>query len=189
MQIIEGLEIRLKESAVRDAILVALAKNGHQATEATRVTVVSAPGEPIVIAVTELKMGAPPQLHEVVANVKQEPVVKKTIRSAPRLTQSVIPVDDVETALFGGQPVWEGAKPYLPDTDGKIAMPDAGKHVEGQLDDESIVFFDAKRFTVEPVPPGESPSYQRSARREYEVPEELDDVPDQYRAGPPPRDE
>lgn len=186
----QGIEIRLKEEAVRDAILTALASSGLQATDETTVKFVSAPGEPIVVAVSELKMGparpvaAPPQ-----PTVDAAPP-KPVTRAAPRLVQAQgTKVNDVESALFGGQPAWPGAKPYLPDTEGKIAMPDAGKHEDGQLDDDAVVSFDASRFAVAPVPEGESPSTRAGSRRAYEAPDESDDVPDAYRAGPPPEEE
>lgn len=192
----QGIDIRLKEVAVRDAILAALARTGLQPTEGTKVNFLSGPGEPVVVEVTELKTGQPApsqaQPSQAAPPAPPAPIVQKrsvqpkpTSKSSPK--RSVVKdVSDVEEALFGGQVAWPEAQPYLPDDDGKIAMPDAGKHVEGQLDDEEVVMFDAKRFAVDPVPEGEAPSLRSSTTRAYDVPEEQDDVPEAYRALPSP---
>ena len=186
----QGIDIRLKEVAVRDAILAALARTGLQPTEGTKVNFLSDPGEPVVVEVTELKMGqlAPPPAQPPQA---VQPAPKRLVQSKPASKPSpkrpvVKDVPDVEEILFGGQEAWPEAQPYLPDDDGKIAMPDAGKHVEGQLDDEEVVMFDAKRFAVDPVPEGEAPSLRSSTTRAYDAPEEEDGVPEAYRALPSP---
>lgn len=194
----QGIDIRLKEVAVREAIIAALVRTGLQPTEGTKINFLSGPGEPVVVEVTELKAGAPPPA----APVRTEPAPRAEAQepaaasaTASRLLKPnphhVKPsprpkVSNVEEALFGGQTAWPEAQPYLPDDNGKIAMPDAGKHVEGRLDDDEIVVFDAKRFTVEPVPEGEAPSIRSTTPRAYEVPEEQDDVPEAYRALPSP---
>lgn len=191
----QGIDIRLKEVAVRDAILAALARTGLQPTEGTKVNFLSGPGEPVVVEVTELKMGQPapapppvqpPQAAPTAPTVQKRPVQPKPASKPSPKRPVVKDVSDVEEALFGGQEAWPEAQPYLPDDDGKIAMPDAGKHVEGQLDDEEVVMFDAKRFAVDPVPEGEAPSLRSSTTRAYDVPEEQDDVPEAYRALPSP---
>lgn len=187
----QGIDIRLKEAAVRDAIINALARTGLQPTEGTKVNFLSGPGEPIVVEVTELKAGAPPcppepvQVREDAPNPRQAP---KAARPAGRSVR-VKKVTDVEETLFGGQEAWPEAQPHLPDEDGRISMPDAGKHEDGQLDDNEVVQFDAKRFAVDPVPEGEAPSLRSTTSRAYEVPDEDDDIPDAYRAGPSPSDQ
>lgn len=192
----QGIDIRLKEVAVRDAIIAALARTGLQPTEGTKVNFLSGPGEPVVVEVTELKMGQPappappappppPPAQPPQAAPKRPVQPKPTSKPSPK-RPVVKDVSDVEEALFGGQEAWPEAQPYLPDDDGKIAMPDAGKHVEGQLDDEEVVMFDAKRFAVDPVPEGEAPSLRSSTTRAYDVPEEQGDVPEAYRALPSP---
>jgi hypothetical protein len=188
----QGIDIRLKEVAVRDAILAALARTGLQPTEGTKVNFLSGPGEPVVVEVTELKMGqpapAPPPVQppQAAPTSQKRPAQSKPASKSSQKRAAVKDVSDVEEALFGGQEAWPEAQPYLPDDDGKIAMPDAGKHVEGQLDDEEVVMFDAKRFAVDPVPEGEAPSLRSSTTRAYDVPEEQDDVPEAYRALPSP---
>lgn len=188
----QGIDIRLKEVAVRDAILAALARTGLQPTEGTKVNFLSGPGEPVVVEVTELKMGqpapAPPPVQppQAAPTSQKRPAQSKPASKSSQKRAAVKDVSDVEEALFGGQEAWPEAQPYLPDDDGKIAMPDAGKHVDGQLDDEEVVMFDAKRFAVDPVPEGEAPSLRSSTTRAYDVPEEQDDVPEAYRALPSP---
>jgi len=188
----QGIDIRLKEVAVRDAIIDALARTGLQPTEGTKVNFLSGPGEPIVVEVTELKAGAPPRQPEPVP-VRTEAAVARQSPKTARLAARTVPVKnkvtDVEETLFGGQEAWPEAQPYLPDEDGRISMPDAGKHEDGQLDDNEVVHFDAKRFAVAPVPEGESPSLRSTTSRAYEVPDEDDDIPEAYRAGPSPVDE
>lgn len=198
----QGIDIRLKEAAVRDAVLAALAKTGLQPTEGTRVNFLSDPGEPVVVEVTELKAGqpapsppptpppqaAPPpaQIPQVVPAAQKPHTQPKPSSKPTQKRPGVKDVSDVEEALFGGQAAWPEAQPYLPDGNGKIAMPDAGKHVEGQLDDDDVVMFDAKRFAVDPVPEGEAPSLRSSTIRAYDVPEEEAGVPEVYRALPSP---
>jgi hypothetical protein len=188
----QGIDIRLKEVAVRDAILAALARTGLQPTEGTKVNFLSGPGEPVVVEVTELKMGQPApvlpsaQPSQVAPTSQKRPAQSKPASKSSQKRAAVKDVSDVEEALFGGQEAWPEAQPYLPDDDGRIAMPDAGKHVDGQLDDEEVVMFDAKRFAVDPVPEGEAPSLRSSTTRAYDVPEEQDDVPEAYRALPSP---
>lgn len=184
----QGIDIRLKEATIRDALLAALARTGLQATDDTKINFVSAAGEPVVIEVTELKMGAPPPAYAPPpAEAAPASGPRAAPRSAPRPVKSKeLTVSDVEEKLFGGQEAWPEAQPHLPDERGKIVMPDAGKHVDGQLDDNEVVTFDIKRFAVEPVPEGESPSLRSTTSRAYETPEEPDDIPDAYRAGPPP---
>jgi hypothetical protein len=188
----QGIDIRLKEVAVRDAILAALARTGLQPTEGTKVNFLSGPGEPVVVEVTELKMGqpapAPPPVQppQAAPTSQKRPAQSKPASKSSQKRAAVKDVSDVEEALFGGQEAWPEAQPYLPDDDGRIAMPDAGKHVDGQLDDEEVVMFDAKRFAVDPVPEGEAPSLRSSTTRAYDVPEEQDDVPEAYRALPSP---
>lgn len=192
----DGIEMRLKEAAVRDAILAALSRSGLQATPDTKVQFVSAQGEPIVIAVTELKMSTlavpqsairPEQVVPPVAPAKESKARAPRLAVKPEVTAA--PTSDAEDQLFGGQPAWPEAQPYLPDSDGKIVMPDAGKHKEGQLDDDETVTFDSRRFAVDPVPPGEAPSLRSTTSRAYDVPEPDANVPLAYRAAPSPSDE
>lgn len=186
----QGIEMRLKEAAVRDAVLSALAQNGLQATAGTRVEFVSGPGEPIVIAVTELETCGVRQAPAPPApSAPATPAPSRPKPPAATAASKPVKASSVEEVLFGGQAPWPGAQPHLPEEDGKIAMPDAGKHGDGQLDDEEVVVFDSKRFAVDPVPAGEAPSLRSVTMRSYEVPDESDETPPEYRALPSPTDE
>lgn len=185
------MDIKLRGQAVIDAILRSVRENHFLPTDDTKINLLSKEGEPVILEVTELEVDVQRPAPQTDAPRKTpsrpSPEVKKTTgrQAAPSRTSS----RDPEDFLFGGQPAWEGAEPHIPDEHGKIAMPDTSKHVEGQLDDNEVVFFDASRFAVQPVPEGEPPEVPGGRMRAYTPPEEDDGIPAQYRSGPSPVEE